>query len=141
MPIPTSYTEDSLGAYMHRSLGEMAVLLQLTADAAGFSDQIADVLIACGVDNIASVTDIAKLRAVAKREAWKLAMERTAIAYNIAMDDQRLEREKLHDHAVAMYNSASVQAARYVTDDSSYSVTIYNIRDPYDPYAPVDGEL
>lgn len=138
MPIPTAYTEGELATYMHATLGELATWLGLLPNTTSYEQQITDSLIAYGVSDIGSAADIAKLRAVAKREAWRMAMERTAIAYNISADDQRFDREKIHEHCKNMYNLAASAAAQYVGDDPSYSVQIYTMVDPNDPYKPVD---
>lgn len=140
MPIPTTYTEGELAVYMHATLGELAAWLALTPNTSSYDQQITDTLIAYQVIDIASANDIAKLRAIAKREAWRMAMERTAIAYNISADDQRFDREKIHEHCRNMFDRASSAAAQYVGDDPSYSVQIYTMVDPNDPYRPVSED-
>lgn len=140
MPIPTAYTEGEIAVYMHATLGEIATWLALVPNTTSYEQQIVDTLIAYGTNDISGATDIPKLRNIAKREAWRLAMERTAIAYNISSDDQRFDRETLHEHCTMMYHMAASTAAQHAGDDPSYSVQIYTLVDPNDPYKPLIEE-
>jgi hypothetical protein len=72
MAIPASYTEAELKTFMLAAVAELGAVLGLTTSS--FAEAVNETLLAYGVDDIADATDIPKLRALARVEAWKVAV-------------------------------------------------------------------
>ena len=94
MAIPASYTEPGLALYMHAVLGKVAELLGYTAPGS-YSEQVNDVLTALGLEDIGSATDVAGLRAVARREAWRKAKADAASLYDFKADGGDYSRSQV----------------------------------------------
>jgi hypothetical protein len=110
MPIPTSYTEQTLIAYMRDGvLKRTAQQLQLV-DAADYVDAVTEVTIALGVSDIGQATDMARLRAVARREAWRTAMQQAAGEHHSEVDGKANDRQQIYDHCATMYDQAAQEA-------------------------------
>ena len=75
MAAPTSYDENTLAVYMDTLLGSLADVLDWTSGSGSFDEAINETLLAYGVDDIADATDIRKLRTLARREVWALAVQ------------------------------------------------------------------
>ena len=71
MAIPASYTEETLAAFMLATLKQLGAVLGLALG--DFEEAVNETLLAYGVANIADATDVPRLRALAKVEAWKVA--------------------------------------------------------------------
>jgi hypothetical protein len=132
MPAPTSYSEHWLAEYLLS-----ANVLGPTATALGWTEPdvleaVWQTLLAYGVSTIAEATDIPKLRALAKIEAWRQAANATAGHYRFSTDNQTLDRQQVHEHAVKMLAESERQAASYGLPGSR--VQISNIRRRHDPY-------
>lgn len=108
MAIPTSYTESELRDYMLIVTGNVASAIGWTA--ANFTEAVNDALIAYGVSTIASATDIAKLRGIAKVEAWRSIADATAADYQFSADGGSYNRQQIHDHAVKALERAEADA-------------------------------
>lgn len=81
MPIKTTYTESEVKDYMERSLGDTSRKLGWTAEAGDFDEPALEVLYFMGEPDytfVDTATDAAKVRAVARMEAWRFAMFSTA---------------------------------------------------------------
>lgn len=115
MPLPDAYTEPKLAEYMHTTLGEAAAVMGYVHPGAGmgvYQENVYDVLLAYGVADIADATDIALLRALAKREAWRKVMNESAGRYDVTADEATFKRSQLHTQAKANYQTASAEAAQ-----------------------------
>lgn len=132
MAIPASYTEPGLALYMHAVLGKVAELLGYTAPGS-YSEQVNDVLTALGLEDIGSATDVAGLRAVARREAWRKAKADAASLYDFKADGGDYSRSQVLAGIDKNLADAEQAAAAYVSDDSRYTAgvapTAYD--DPY----------
>ena len=81
MAIKTTYTEDEVKAYMETVLGETAHKLNWAVEYDSFDEPTNQVLYTLGESNfsfVSSVVTAAKLRSVARLEAWRAAMYYTA---------------------------------------------------------------
>lgn len=137
--VPTAYTEDELAAYQHAILGEVATALGWAVEDGSYSEAVTGALVAYGVSDIVDATDIAKLRACAKREAWALACGSLASRYDFATDQQSFNRSNLHKQALAQLSLAESDLMRISPD--SYALVIGSFIYPKDPYAYVPDDL
>lgn len=132
MSIPASYSEPGLALYMHAVLGKAAELLGYTAPDS-YSEQVNDVLTALGLEAIGDAADVAGLRAVARREAWRKAKADAASLYDFKADGGDFSRSQVLAGIEKNLADAEQAAAAYVADDSRYAAgvapVIYN--DPY----------
>lgn len=140
MTVPTAYTEASLAEFMIAALGDLGADLGLTGPGADFDEAINDVLIAYGADDIADIagaSNIAKLRALARVQAWRLAVVQAAARYDMSDGTQSLKRSQLMGAAEKALAIAEADAAVYGTSDdgSGYSVAVDAIVYSSDPYA------
>lgn len=108
MAIPSSYTEFSLAAYMLAVTGNVAAALGW--DIENFDEAVNDALVAYGVSSIADATDIAKLRALAKVEAWRTAVNGTAADIEFSADGGTYKRNQMHEQALAALERAEAAA-------------------------------
>lgn len=125
MPIPTSYTEHTLIGYMRDGvLRVTGRQLGLTNDA-DYADAVLEVALALGVQTIAEATDIARLRAVARREAWRVAMQQAAGEHHAEADGKAHDRQQIYDHCVAMFKQAAqeVEALGPLPDPDGSTIT------------------
>jgi len=109
MPVPTSYDESTLAAYMRTVIGPLADVLGWTETAA-YAEPIAETLLALAIADLADVTDrrdIQRLRAVARREVWRAVAGATAGNYRFSTDQQSFDRQQVYEHAQAEYQRAA----------------------------------
>ena len=136
MALPTSYTEQTLRAYMLTSLGSLAGALNLTADS--FGEAVNDALSVYGVSAIADATDIQKLRAIARVEALELAKREAALAYDFDADGASYKRSQMAANIDRLLEAAKVEAVRYSSD---YAVTTGSMGYTNDPYQWVAASI
>jgi hypothetical protein len=132
MALPSSYTESSLRDYMLFCVSALADTLGLAAS--DFSEAVNDALVAYGVTDIALATNIAKLRGIAKAEAWRLIVTTTVGEYNFSADGGSYSREQLHKHAVDALARAEADAiSRGYMDSGAPMITMGSMKhtDPY----------
>ena len=111
MPIPSSYTEDSLALYMRDGvLKTIAGVLGLTSTA-DFAEAVTSAQLGYGVSAIADATDIAKLRAWAAVAAWELAQTVAASDYRYSADGASFDRQQVFEHITTMLDAARRNAA------------------------------
>lgn len=122
MSVPSSYTEETLASFQLVSLSDVAGILDWTADTPEIQEAVTETLLAYGVEDIASATDIRKLRALARVQAWQAAADALASRYDFEADGGRYDREKLHAHALAQLAAARAQVAS-ITDPTPPSST------------------
>lgn len=133
MPVPSSYTEDTLKAFCHTLLTETATGLGWSVDGGSYDSVVEDVLIEYGVPNIAEASDLRKIRALARVCTWKKVLAATSLDYTFSADGGSFQRGQMFDHAKTQFELASVEAASYL---GVGSVTMYQFRDDHtnDPY-------
>lgn len=138
MPVPTAYTEDELKVYLATAvLGSTADMLGWSVAGGDFDEIVADTLIAYGVPAIASATDVAKLRALARLKAWEAVVRETVLEINYTADGATFNREAIHQHAQAMVSQARVDAFVY---GDGYQVDVYGVGREGDPYNAIEWD-
>jgi hypothetical protein len=145
MAIPSSYSEIQLSDYMLTVTAQISTVIGLTSDS--FDEAVNDTLVAYGVDGIASVTDINKLRTLARVEAWRTVVNATAGEHDHSSDSGEtsvyFKRNQLHENAKAQLLASEAQAERlgYVVNSASYNMVTFGTVVYDDPYAITeDGE-
>lgn len=93
MPVPSAYTDLELADYMLTSLGELGTALDLSIDS--FYEAVTDVLLAYGVSDLAYVTDIAKVRKLAKAAALRVAATKAATFYDVTIDGASYKKSQI----------------------------------------------
>lgn len=110
-------------------------------DASSFSEAVNDTLVSYGVTDIANATDIGKLRALAKVQAWQEVVNVTASEYDISRDSGESQvwdkRNQLHTNARTQLSMAQSDAERlgYVNTDSAYNTVSFGTVVYDDPYS------
>lgn len=142
MPAPTSYSETDLALYMHEYVlgGDDG-----TAGALGWADDdsrytyaVANTLRAYGVSLIADATDMAKLEALARVEAWRAVVQATAAEHDYASGTADFKRSQINAQARAALADAEGAAFAYT---SLYSVGVSAVRNTDTPYTYWPDEL
>lgn len=138
MPAPTAYTEAGLAAYMHAQLGDVADVLGWSTGAGtgNYTEAVNEALIAYGVGDIALATSIGKLRAVARREAWRLALNSLVARTDFTIDGQQFADSKLADAARARLAEAEADALAFGVGVLATvgQGTVRWVNDPYGPH-------
>lgn len=138
MPLPVTYTETTLAEYMHSALGDTAVALGWTAPDS-YDEAVNETMLAYGTTDLSQVAgsaNLRRLRAYARVEAWRQAMQYTAADFAFSADGASYSRDQIHEHAKAQLALAEADLLRMgfriATDRLRY------VHDPYTP-APTDG--
>ncbi len=141
MAIPSSYTELSLADFMRRITGNVAAALGWTAD--DFDEAVNETLLAYGVDELSSVTDVAKLRALARVAAWRALVDATAAEYNFSADGGTFSRQQIQDGCKAGLARALETAAPWLPeveqDELEIKLGSMGHTDEYSDYATLFG--
>lgn len=137
MSVPSSYSASELAAYMHGELRNVAALLGLTAPDS-YTQAITRTLLAYGVTDIASATNVPRLLALSSVEAWRLATQQLTPQFNINTDGRGQDRSDLFKHCREMLADAESVAMMFPddgtgTDRASAGRVIVHYRD--DPYS------
>jgi hypothetical protein len=111
--LPASYTELSLAEYMVTVTRSVTAALGWTSD--DLLEAVNDTLTAYGASTIGSATDIAKLRTLARVEAWRTVVDGTAADIDFAADGGDYKRSQMHKQALSALERAEVAALPYVT--------------------------
>lgn len=110
MPPPSSYTDNTLAAYMRDAV------LQSTARVLGltmldsFAEAVNNAVLACGQTDITACTDIPVLRAWAAVAAWEVAQAQAAGDYAYSADGASWQRQQVFDHINTMLDRARAAA-------------------------------
>ena len=118
MALPTIYTEETLAAFMRDCLKTIAKDLGWTTDAP-FAEPINETLLAYspnGVTPIADATDIARLRALARIEAWRAVVEGTTGDYDASSKDDEMKRSQVNAQAKSALADARNQLTELLDD-------------------------
>ncbi len=135
MAIPAAYTENELKEYMVATLGALGAALALTT--VDFGEAVNDTLLAYGIDEIDQATDIAKLRGLAKIEAWKVALAAAGGRIDWSEAGASFKQSQYRQPAKDGLELAvaEAQAAGYIPDQSlaGYEIAVGQLRvnDPY----------
>lgn len=129
MSVPAAYTAEQLTTYMLAALGQTATALGWIAD--DLDEAVIDTLILYGVTEIASATDIDKLRACARLALWRAVEAATAGNIDFAEDQQSFKDSQIHAQAVEQVKRARINAAKHGVD---HSIGILRVRRRDDPY-------
>jgi hypothetical protein len=137
MAIPGSYTEETLKTYMLTVPGQLGAVLGMTVNS--FNEAVNEVLLAYGVATIADATDIPKLRALAKVEAWKVALAEAGARIDWSEAGASFKQSQYRAAAREGLLDAEAEAVRYGGGLPGYEVTVGQMA-TYDPYAPIDED-
>lgn len=132
MAIPASYTESTLRDYMLSVTVNVAGALGWTAT--NFTEAVNDALVAYGVPTIVQATDVAKLRVLAKVEAWRIVVDGAAADIEFTADGANFKRNQMHQQAVAALERAQSEAvAKGYAADSAPAILLGSMShtDPY----------
>ena len=112
MPAPTAYTEATLKTLMVTELGSTATALGLTTASAQITDAVyaAERLVGAAV---ADQTDLAKLEAIARWQAWLVAEAMAANQYDLSSSGDSLKRSQWFAHIQSRLARAEAAASRY----------------------------
>lgn len=138
MAIPSSYTELELQDYMTEITAAISGVIGLTAS--DFYQAVNETLLSYGVDDIASATDIRKLRTLARVEAWRYVADSTVAEYDISRDSGEStvsdKRSQLHMQAVKRLDAARADAEQqgYISDDATYNTVAFGTLTYADTY-------
>lgn len=141
MSAPTSYTEATLATYMHSVLGDVATTMGWSAGTASYGEAVNETLLAYGVDSISSISGrdgIAKLRALARVEAWRQVISNTAGGYDFSADGASYSRSQMHEQALASMRVAEADAMQY--GGYGYEAIFQNLEHVQDPYAYIEDD-
>lgn len=130
MPLPTSYNEATLAAYMVSSLGGLASVLGI--DDTSMFEAVNDVTQACGVADIATVTDVGKVRALARVAALRVAQTTATGWYDFAADGGDYKRSQVASQLETMLAAAERDTLVYAAGYSVEVGTMTYVADPYD---------
>ena len=113
MPIPTSYTEQSLMNYMHEALSGVGDVLGFNPPHA-YDEAFNETMLVYGASDVTAVSgirNIRKLRAIARVEAWRKVMAATAGDYDFRREDgASYNRSQIHAQAHKNYLQALKEA-------------------------------
>jgi hypothetical protein len=129
MPVPTSYTEDTLKTFMITALSKAATAIGLTVSDMG--EAVIQTLVEYGVTDITDATNIAKLRALAKINAWRTALASVSADYNFADAGARYDRSQVSMMIREYLKGALLEALPY---DPNYLIEVDRVDQVQDPY-------
>lgn len=112
MPAPTAYTEDSVKTLMVTELGATATALGLTTASAQIVDAVYAVERLVGAA-IADQSDMAKLEAIARWQAWLVAEAMAVGQFDLSSSGDSLKRSQVFDHIQSRLARAEAAASRY----------------------------
>ena len=133
MPIPTSYTEQTLADFMQAELGAVATVLEYTNQS--YAEKINDTLLTYGASDISEISgaaNIMKLRTIARMFAWKKAVGDMSTRYGFSADGGSYQRQQMFEQAKQMLQSLESEMMTY---DPSYAVKMQKSKYKNDPYA------
>lgn len=134
--IPTIYTESTLAAYMLTCLKDVATQMAWTT-LTDVQEAVNEALLAYGVTDVASASDIRKVRKLARREIWRQVASATAGNFAFSADGASFSRQQIHEHAMQEFNVAVAEAAEY----DGFSVKVVKVDWTQDPFEAGFDEL
>ena len=142
MAFPTYTTNDQLSGFMLTVLGPTGAALEWATGAATTTEIVNDVLIGYGVTDISEATDIEKLRAIARWQAWRWAADALAAEFDVSTDGQSLSLSQLHKQAIAARDAAWSACVPHLSVYAVTATPIIHVDDPVDApgrYAELRG--
>ena len=145
MTVPDAYTEKTLADFMAAELGKVATLLGYAVgagDAGSYAEAVNETILRFGAASMAECTEILKLRALARVEAWRKACNDLTTSYRFSSDGSSFERETVYQQAVQNLNRALGLAA-VVDGSGAYVIGVTRlvpVNDPY-RYQPEDNQI
>lgn len=133
-PVPTSYSETQLKAYMHSILATVADALGWSVVNNNYDEAVNDTLLAYGESDIADATDITKLRALAAVAVWRAAQQAAAGLINWSTFGDKYDFGAIQDKIAKSLALAESNAVSYSAD---YAVAFTSVRHSQDPYRSV----
>lgn len=115
MALPTSYDDTTLAAYMKDGVLR-ATGLVLGLVIADYAEAVNEVAALLGT-TIAGAPNVARLRILARREAWRLAMQQASGDYGYSEDGAQSSRQQIFDHAKEMFAQAERDLASFDSDN------------------------
>ena len=124
MAVPTSYTTATLSTYMATVLGDVASTLGFS-DPGSYAEAVNDAAFAYGgISDVSAATDMVKLRALARRAAWRLAAANAAARYDFQSSrNKQFDRSQLFKHIKEQAGMAELEAMPYDTVTHQITVT------------------
>ena len=137
MAYPSSYTELALKTYMHTVLADVATVLGwgITTH---YGEAVNEAVATYGVADVTTITGLTnlyKLRALARREAWRAACGALAAKFDFSADGHAVKRSDLYNHAAAELQRAENDALPFDTT-SGYNVGTASVEYADDWYEP-----
>lgn len=126
MAAPTLYTEETLAAFVHAGvLKAVATVLGWTVAAGSYTEIVNETVLAYfdGAGDLASATDIRRLRATARVEAWRAVMEETVADFDYEQKDDKFKRSDIHKQAKTAFEKAEKALATLPAASSAASTT------------------
>lgn len=139
MASPPAYSELGLAAYMAVILGDTALALGWTAETEQLTEAVNDTLAVYGVRSIVSATDIPKLRAIARWQAWRAVVDSVASRSSWSADGQSVSDGDWQARALRSLSLAEADAGAFGVA-TSQSVRVDRIAWVHDPYVYVPEE-
>jgi hypothetical protein len=115
------------------AVGNLGAILGIVAD--DMSEAVNETLLAYGADAVTDATDIGKLRALARIEAWRVAVAKSAGSYEFTANNATFKRAQIHTDAQAGLLRAESEAARrgYASGGYVGVTTVTYANDPHRP--------
>jgi len=142
MPAPNIYTEKTLADFMNAELGKVATVLVYVVgalDAGSYQEAVNESLLRYGAATVNLATDIMKIRALARVEAWRKAVNDLSTNYRFSSPDGSFERETVFRQAVTNLERAQGLAAPY-DNLGLYVISTSRVIPVNDPYRYIPEE-
>lgn len=97
--VPTVYTSATLAEFLRQDVGPIGAALGWSVGGNSYDEPIIDTLLAYGVSDLADATDIAALRALARRAVWQQAVRHLASRFDFSLDQQSISRSQMQKMA------------------------------------------
>jgi hypothetical protein len=89
VPVPTSYTEAELKAFMHATIGTAAEALGWETDNGGYDEAVNDTLLTLGVEDVADTdASVTAVRALARYFVWSHVVDASSGLIQHSVDQQ-----------------------------------------------------
>lgn len=112
-----AFTENTLAAWMERRLGDLAGILEWTAEGGDFDDIVQDAMLSLGTDDLSTKDSLAEIKEVqtfARVALWAAVVEATAGHYAFTADGGTFNRQQIRE-------MAQDNLDRAMTDSMAYS--------------------
>ncbi len=124
MPRVTAYNERTLAAYMRDGVLRLTGRRLGLVNDADYQEAVNEVAAALGQE-IDQATDMTRVRALARREAWRVAMQQAAGEHHAEVDGKAHDRQQIYAQCAKMFAQASqeVEALGPIPDDDGSTVS------------------